>query len=179
MRTTLPIILATLAALMTACDAGPVEIPCAACDHAAPAGASVHAATGLVDFVNEQHVPFQYDLWGCGEIVSVAGIEHYMWGQGDSIPGVGRGKSIYHLRSKGTGVGLTSGSAYRFSNQVSAGANWDLSESTQSIYRSVQTFRLISLDSMPDLIVHYNVVVAVKPDGSIAVERWGHWPECP
>lgn len=152
----------------------------AACDGSAPAGPVAPVAPRLAAISSEQKVPFEFQLWGCSEIVSIQGVGHYLFKQSeDSIPGVGRYHVLVHHRLTGTGIGLTTGSQYRFSSVYTLGDNLDLAGSAQRVEHSSYTLRLISQDTMPELVVHATTAYVVMPDGRVVVQRWDARGECP
>lgn len=161
----LPLVVLALAALA------------AACDRPAPSGPSATAPRLAV--VKNSHTDFQTTIWGCGEWVDVQGTQHSVIAQGDSLQGAGRSHGHALFREFGTGVGLTTGSRYSFSEVFSYNGNWDYTESPPSgVARAFRTMRLVSRDTMPDLVEHYTMHVTVTPDGDVVVNRSDFSSEC-
>ena len=166
-----------LAAFAGACH-DDLTLPCAtACDSLSAATAPAAPRLGVV--ANEHAVPFQYSIWGCGEEVLVQGTEHFVWIQGDSLQGAPHSHTKGHFRETGAGVGLTTGTQYEFVKQQTYGGNWNIdTDRPAGNSLSIGTWRLVSRDTMPDLVVRFTSHVTVTPNGDLTVDRYDFQSEC-
>ena len=137
----------------------------AACERSATAPSPAPDAPQLAVSFNETDLPFSFDVPGCTEVVHVTGKLHVVLAT--TIGPNGRAMDRFHTNSSGTGVGLTTGATYRWSDPIN-GVETTQPDSPR-VASHTQTTTLVGQGGVPNLKFRARFLMMRNDAGQVTV----------
>ena len=136
-----------------------------ACERSATGPSSTVDGPRLAVSFNETDLPFSFDVAGCGEDVHVTGTVHVVLAS--SITPNGGSMDRFHANSSGTGVGLTTGATYRWSDPVNSVQTTQ--PGSPRTATQTQTTTLVGQGGVPNLKVKSRFLLIRNDAGQVTV----------